>query len=61
MGVVDVKVSFGQLDISKEKNLLVWALGRHCAPENPFNTGVYLKKKHDELFFPSLIFRAKVP
>lgn len=45
MGVVDVKVSFGQLDTSKEKNLLVWALGRHCAPENPFNASVYLKKE----------------
>ncbi|XP_072221762.1 AP-5 complex subunit mu-1 [Leuresthes tenuis] len=28
MGVVDVKVSSGQLDVSKEKNLLVWALGQ---------------------------------
>lgn len=28
MGVVDVKVSYGQLDISKEKNLLVWVLGQ---------------------------------
>uniref|UniRef100_UPI0037E99404 AP-5 complex subunit mu-1 n=1 Tax=Semicossyphus pulcher TaxID=241346 RepID=UPI0037E99404 len=28
MGVVDVKVSSGQLDISKEKNLLVWGLGQ---------------------------------
>lgn len=32
MGVVDVKVSSGQLDVSKEKNLLVWGLGRQCAP-----------------------------
>lgn len=31
MSVVDVKVSSGQLDISKEKNLLVWLLGKHCA------------------------------
>uniref|UniRef100_A0A3P9J067 AP-5 complex subunit mu-1 n=1 Tax=Oryzias latipes TaxID=8090 RepID=A0A3P9J067_ORYLA len=28
MGVVEVKVSSGQLDVSKEKNLLVWALGQ---------------------------------
>ncbi|XP_035023882.1 AP-5 complex subunit mu-1 [Hippoglossus stenolepis] len=28
MGVVDVKVSSGQLDVSKEKNLLVWTLGQ---------------------------------
>ncbi|XP_054894958.1 AP-5 complex subunit mu-1 [Poeciliopsis prolifica] len=28
MGVADVKVSSGQLDVSKEKNLLVWALGQ---------------------------------
>lgn len=28
MGVVDVKVSSGQLDVSKEKNLLVWVLGQ---------------------------------
>lgn len=28
MGVVDVKVSSGQLDVSKEKNLLVWGLGQ---------------------------------
>ncbi|KAK5886236.1 hypothetical protein CesoFtcFv8_017289 [Champsocephalus esox] len=27
-GVVDVKVSSGQLDVSKEKNLLVWGLGQ---------------------------------
>lgn len=32
MGSVDVKVSSGQLDVSKEKNLLVWGLGKHCAP-----------------------------
>lgn len=32
MGTVDVKVSSGQLDVSKEKNLLVWGLGKHCAP-----------------------------
>lgn len=30
MSVVDVKVSAGQLDVSKEKNLLVWGLGRLC-------------------------------
>lgn len=34
MGIVDVKVSSGQLDVSKEKNLLVWSLGRHSAPEH---------------------------
>lgn len=28
MGTVDVKVSSGQLDVSKEKNLLVWGLGK---------------------------------
>ncbi|KAF7201867.1 AP-5 complex subunit mu-1 [Nothobranchius furzeri] len=28
MGGADVKVSFGQVDVSKEKNLLVWALGQ---------------------------------
>ncbi|XP_028251177.1 AP-5 complex subunit mu-1 [Parambassis ranga] len=28
MGAVEVKVSTGQLDVSKEKNLLVWALGQ---------------------------------
>ncbi|KAA8582239.1 AP-5 complex subunit mu-1 [Etheostoma spectabile] len=28
MGVVDVKVSAGQLEVSKEKNLLVWGLGQ---------------------------------
>ncbi|XP_076023860.1 AP-5 complex subunit mu-1 [Genypterus blacodes] len=28
MGNVDVKVSSGQIDISKEKNLLVWSLGQ---------------------------------
>ncbi|XP_068563038.1 AP-5 complex subunit mu-1 [Cebidichthys violaceus] len=28
MGAVDVKVSSGQMDVSKEKNLLVWALGQ---------------------------------
>lgn len=28
MSVVDVKVSHGQLDISKEKNLLVWIIGQ---------------------------------
>ncbi|KAM4625419.1 AP-5 complex subunit mu-1 isoform 2-T2 [Polymixia lowei] len=28
MGSVDVKVSFGQLEVSKEKNLLVWVLGQ---------------------------------
>lgn len=28
MGVVDMKVSSGQLDVSKEKNLLVWVLGQ---------------------------------
>lgn len=28
MGVVDLKVSSGQLDVSKEKNLLVWGLGQ---------------------------------
>ncbi|TMS21519.1 AP-5 complex subunit mu-1 [Larimichthys crocea] len=28
MGVVDVKVSSGQLDVSKEKNLLIWAMGQ---------------------------------
>lgn len=28
MGSVDVKVSSGQLDVSKEKNLLVWGLGQ---------------------------------
>ncbi|XP_061824781.2 AP-5 complex subunit mu-1 [Nerophis lumbriciformis] len=28
MGCVDVKVSFGQLDVSKEKNLLVWVIGQ---------------------------------
>lgn len=27
MGNVDVKVSSGQLEVSKEKNLLVWVLG----------------------------------
>lgn len=32
MGTVDVKVSSGQLDVSKEKNLLVWGLGKHCTP-----------------------------
>ena len=32
MSNVDVKVSSGQLDVSKEKNLLVWGLGRQCAP-----------------------------
>lgn len=31
MGAVDVKVSSGQLEASKEKNLLVWTLGMHCA------------------------------
>uniref|UniRef100_A0A665WWW5 AP-5 complex subunit mu-1 n=1 Tax=Echeneis naucrates TaxID=173247 RepID=A0A665WWW5_ECHNA len=28
MGIVDVKVSSGQMDVSKEKNLLVWTLGQ---------------------------------
>ncbi|XP_035529713.1 AP-5 complex subunit mu-1 [Morone saxatilis] len=28
MGVVDMKVSSGQLDVAKEKNLLVWGLGQ---------------------------------
>ncbi|XP_008281517.1 AP-5 complex subunit mu-1 [Stegastes partitus] len=28
MGVAEVKVSYGQLDVSKEKNLLVWVLGQ---------------------------------
>ncbi|XP_068194768.1 AP-5 complex subunit mu-1 [Antennarius striatus] len=28
MGIVDVKVNSGQLDVSKEKNLLVWGLGQ---------------------------------
>ncbi|XP_026185650.1 AP-5 complex subunit mu-1 [Mastacembelus armatus] len=28
MGIADVKVSSGQLDVSKEKNLLVWSLGQ---------------------------------
>lgn len=28
MGVVELKVSSGQLDVSKEKNLLVWSLGQ---------------------------------
>ncbi|CAI5696645.1 unnamed protein product [Oreochromis niloticus] len=28
MGVVDMKLSSGQLDVSKEKNLLVWILGQ---------------------------------
>lgn len=41
MGVVDVKVSSGQLDVSKEKNLLVWTLGRYCAPEHQCK-----RKKH---------------
>lgn len=27
MGSVEVKVSSGQLEVSKEKNLLVWVLG----------------------------------
>lgn len=27
MGNVEVKVSSGQLEVSKEKNLLVWVLG----------------------------------
>lgn len=34
MSNVDVKVSSGQLDVSKEKNLLVWALGKHRTPEH---------------------------
>lgn len=28
MGSVEVKVSSGQIDVSKEKNLLVWGLGK---------------------------------
>lgn len=32
MGVLDMKVSSGQLDVSKEKNLLVWVLGEHWGP-----------------------------
>lgn len=32
MGTVDVKVSCGQLDVLKEKNLLVWVLGKCCFP-----------------------------
>lgn len=28
MGTVEVKVSSGQIDVSKEKNLLVWGLGK---------------------------------
>ena len=35
MGGVDVKVSSGQLEVSKEKNLLVWVLGRFCAAQDP--------------------------
>lgn len=34
MSNVDVKVSSGQLDVSKEKNLLVWALGKHRSLEH---------------------------
>lgn len=35
MGTVDVKVSSGQLDVLKEKNLLVWGLGkRHFLPQS---------------------------
>lgn len=28
MGTVEVKVSSGQIDVLKEKNLLVWGLGK---------------------------------
>lgn len=36
MGVVDMKVSSGQLDVSKEKNLLVWVLGKRYASDSPY-------------------------
>lgn len=32
MSTVDVKCSSGQLDVLKEKNLLVWGLGKHSFP-----------------------------
>lgn len=50
MGVVDVKVSSGQLDVSKEKNLLVWALGT-CLIHQPFIPKLenQLKKLHSSL------------
>lgn len=44
-----MKVSSGQLDVSKEKNLMVWGLGKRCAPEHQCQitstAAVYLKKK----------------
>lgn len=52
MGVVDVKVSSGQLEVSKEKNLLVWVLGKCYAPDNPR----FKKKNH---FHCSCIFKKK--
>lgn len=68
MGVVDVKVSSGQLDVSKEKNLLVWTLGRYCAPEHQCKRKkthllqLYTGKRNNAISrFPSLIRRTKVP
>jgi len=65
MGVVDVKVSSGQTDVSKEQNLLVWGLGRHRADERQcetyhFKGALYLKMDNNTFFLP-LIFRTKVP
>lgn len=54
MGVVDMKVSSGQLDVSKEKNLLVWILGKHCAPETLYVAMVQLNSTR--LFFTFLVF-----
>lgn len=52
MGVVEVKVSSGQLDVSKEKNLLVWALGMCFIIHQPFIQHLenQLKKKHSSLY-----------
>lgn len=34
MTSVDIRVTSGQLEVSKEKNLLVWSLGKYCAQYN---------------------------
>lgn len=59
MGTVDVKVSSGQLDVSKEKNLLVWSLGKHCAPAQKWKKRTK-KKWHRELKTNFIDLRPKV-
>lgn len=37
MGNADLKVSSGQVDVTKEKNLLVWALGTYWIHEHQYS------------------------